>query len=179
METFKQFIDTKVNPELKKSFGIANVNAIPKVTKIIVASGLSTKINNPKLQEVVLSTLTRITGQKPVLTKAKKSIAGFKVREGLQVGMMVTLRGTRMYDFLSRLIRVTLPRVRDFRGLPPTLIDANGNMSIGFKEHLSFPEIRSDEIDMLHGLQVTLVTTAKTHDRGLILFRALGFPLIS
>lgn len=179
MESFKAFVQTTVAADLRKSLGISNALAVPKVTKIIVSSGLSTKITNPKLQEAVVSTLTRITGQKPVLTKARKSIAGFKVREGMIVGAIVTLRGNRMYDFLGKLIQVTLPRIRDFRGIEPSVIDANGNASIGFKEHLAFPEIRSDEIDFLHGLQVTIVTTAGTREKGLALFRALGFPLTS
>lgn len=176
MESYRQTIEKKVYPVLQKQLGIVNVQAVPRVKSITVGSGITAKAKDGRLQDIVVSTLSRITGQKPVLTKAKKSVSGFKVRENMIVGAKVTLRGRRMYDFMQKLINATLPRVRDFRGLSPKSVDARGNLSIGFKEHLSFPEIRSDEIEMMHGLQVVLTTNAATKERGLALFSALGFP---
>lgn len=161
---------------LQKELGIKNVNAVPKVTQVVVSVGLSAANKDPKLAETAEQTLTRITGQKPVKTKAKKSIASFKIRQGMVVGLMVTLRGPRMWDFLSRFTTATFPRIRDFRGISTKLVDKNGNISIGFKENLAFPEIRPDEVERVHGLQVTVSTTAGTHDTGVLLLRALGFP---
>ncbi len=161
---------------LKKELGIANVMAVPTIKKVTVSVGLSANQKDPKTLDTVEATLRRITGQKPVKTKAKKSIAGFKIREGMVVGMMVTMRGDRMWDFLTRLTQTTFPRIRDFRGIPPTLIDAKGNISIGFRENLAFPEIRPDEVERVHGLQITVSTNAGTRERGEKLLRALGFP---
>jgi large subunit ribosomal protein L5 len=124
----------------------------------------------------VVSTLTRISGQKPVYRQAKKSISAFKIRQGMVVGVSVTLRGRRMYDFVDKLINVALARVRDFQGLEPDNVDQNGNLTIGFKEHIVFPEIHSDEIEQVHGLEVTITTNARTRERGLALFTYLGFP---
>ena len=124
----------------------------------------------------MVSTLTRITGQKPVLTKSKKSISAFKIRQGMVIGAKVTLRGTRMYEFLDKLINVALPRVRDFRGIPANAFDRQGNYTLGFKEHLAFPEIRSDEVEKIHGLEVVMATTAKDAVAGHALLKALGFP---
>lgn len=173
--TLKERYNKEIVAQLKKELGETNIMALPKVQKVVVSVGLSAS-KDAKLIETVEQTLTRITGQKPVKTKAKKSIASFKIREGMTVGMMVTLRGDRMWDFLTKLIHVTFPRVRDFRGISKKIVDAQGNLSIGFREHIAFPEIRSDEVERLHGIQVTVTTTAGTRERGQKLFEALGFP---
>lgn len=172
----KERYQNEVVPLLKKELGIDNLHAVPKVTKVVVSVGLSQAIKDPKVMETVEQTLLRITGQKPVKTKAKKAISNFKVRQDMVVGMMVTLRGPRMWDFLTRLTQVTFPRIRDFRGVSPKVIDAKGNASFGFREHIAFPEIRSDEVERIHGLQVTIATTAGDRARGQKLFEALGFP---
>jgi len=171
----KQFNET-IAAALTKEFGIGNPMSVPRVVKVTVNVGISAANKDPKLTETVIETITRITGQKPVETLAKKSIAAFKTREGMTVGAKVTLRGERMYSFLSKLVHVTLPRVRDFRGLSSKTVDKSGNLSIGFKEHIAFPEIRPDEVERIHGLEIVVTTTAKSHDRGLALFKALGFP---
>ena len=173
----RETYDKKIVPALMERFGYKNRMAVPKLTLVSVNVGMSTNLlKDPKIPETVEATLTRITGQKPVKTLAKKSIASFKIREGQTIGMKVTLRGDRMWHFLEKLIHVTLPRVRDFRGISPKLVDKQGNLSLGFKEYIAFPEIRSDEIERLHGVQVTVSTTAKTREEGLELFRKLGFP---
>lgn len=174
--TLKERYTTEIVPMLQKELGITNRMAVPKVTKVVLSVGLSQGNKDPKVLEVVEATLRRISGQKPVKTKAKKSIASFKIREGMTVGIIVTLRGARMWDFLSKLTQVTFPRIRDFRGISSKVVDAQGNLSVGFKEHLSFPEIRSDEVERLHGMQITVTTTAGTHVVGQRLFKALGFP---
>lgn len=174
--TLKEHYIQVIRPQLMKELGIANIMAAPKVTKVTVSVGLSQAIKDPKIMELIEQTLLRITGQKPVKTKAKKSIASFKIREGQIVGIMVTLRGERMWDFLTRFTQFTFPRIRDFRGISDSTVDAQGNMSIGFKEHLAFPEIRTDEVERVHGLQVTITSTAGNRKNGLALFKALGFP---
>jgi len=161
---------------LKKELGIQNATALPKVVKVVVSVGLSQALKDPKVLETVERTLVRITGQKPVKTEARKSIANFKIRQGMVVGMMVTMRGARMWDFLTKLVDATFPRIRDFRGLSTKNVDRQGNASIGFREHLAFPEISSDEVERLHGLQITVTTTAGTREKGLLLLNALGFP---
>ena len=176
MITLKEQYQSQIVPVLREQFGIKNAMAVPKVTKVVLSVGLSQAIKDPKVMEMVEQTLTRITGQKPVKTKAKKSIASFKIREGQIVGMMVTLRGPRMWDFLTKLTRVTFPRIRDFRGISAKCMDAQGNASIGFRENLSFPEIRPDEVERVHGLQITITTTAGEKTLGLALLKALGFP---
>jgi len=174
--TLKERYSKEIRPQLMKELGISDIMAAPKVTKVTVSVGLSQAIKDPKVMELIEQTLLRITGQKPVKTKAKKSIASFKIREGQIVGIMVTLRGERMWDFLTRFTQFTFPRIRDFRGISDSTVDAQGNMSIGFKEHLAFPEIRTDEVERVHGLQVTVTSTAGTRKNGLALFKALGFP---
>lgn len=174
--TLKERYIKEIRPQLMTELGISNIMAAPKVTRVTVSVGLSQAIKDPKVMELVEQTLRRITGQKPVKTKAKKSIASFKIREGQIVGIMVTLRGDRMWDFLTRFTQFTFPRIRDFRGISDKAVDAQGNLSIGFKEHLAFPEIRTDEVERVHGLQVTVSTTAGTRKNGLALFKALGFP---
>lgn len=165
-----------VIPALEKALQVTNPHAVPAVTKVTINIGFGNGVKDPKLQETVVSTITRITGQKPVLTKAKKSISAFKIRQGMTIGAKVTLRGRRMYEFLDKLINVALPRVRDFRGISPKAFDAQGNYSLGFKEHLSFPEIRSDEVEKIHGLEIVLTMTAGNATAGRLLMEQLGFP---
>lgn len=165
-----------VVPALKKKFGYENALAVPKIIKVVVSVGLSQGLKDSKFLDIVEDTLKKITGQKPVKTLAKKSISNFKIRQGVPIGMVVTLRGGRMYDFLDKLIRVTFPRVRDFRGLSPKFLDREGNLSVGFREDICFPEIKSEEIEKIHGLQVTVRTTAENKEEGLELLKLVGFP---
>ena len=169
---YKEEIVGKLKDELK----LSNINQVPFVEKVTVNVGVGKGIKEARFIEVVEDTLKRITGQKPVVTKARLSIAGFKIREGMTVGMKVTMRGNRMWDFLDKLVNVSFPRVRDFRGIATSTVDQNGNLSVGFKEPIAFPEIKSDEIEMIHGLQVTVTNTCKDKEEGLALFKALGFP---
>lgn len=173
----RELYDKKIIPALMEELGVKNRMAVPRVKAVSVNVGMTVaQLKEPKFAEAVESTLVRITGQKPVKTLAKKSIASFKIRQGMVIGMVVTLRGARMWHFLEKLINVTLPRIRDFRGIPDKVVDKQGNLSIGFKEHVAFPEIRSDEVERLHGLQVTVSTDAGTRQKGLALFRQMGFP---
>ncbi len=174
---FKAYYTQEILPKLKDEFGLKNVNSVPTIKSITLNVGLGSGLKDSKFIETVEKTLTRITGQKPVKTKARKSVAGFKIREGNVIGMKVTLRGTRMWDFLEKLIKVSLPRVRDFRGLSADAFDGQGNYSIGFKEHMAFPEIRSDEIEQIHGMQVTIATTAQNDVQAKALLTHLGLPL--
>jgi large subunit ribosomal protein L5 len=167
----------EVVPELEKKFGYKNIMAVPKIVKVTVNVGINSRSTDSGLIDTVESTLRRITGQKPVRTKARAAISAFKVKENMVVGEVVTLRGQRLYDFLEKLITISLPRIRDFRGIPLKSIDAQGNLSLGFREHIVFPEIRSDEVERLHGLQVNVITTAQSREVGEELFRLLGFPL--
>lgn len=166
----------KVIPVLRERFGYPNAMAVPRLEKVVLNIGLSASQKDPKFLESATATLGRITGQKPSPTVAKKSISNFKIRQGMTVGLKVTLRGGRMYDFVDKLINVTLPRVRDFRGLSPGALDQRGNLSIGFLESIAFPEVRPEEVERLHGLEVAVVTTAKNREEGLALLKALGFP---
>ncbi len=163
-------------PALRAKFGYPNVMVVPRVTKVVANIGLSASNKDQKVAEAAELALARITGQKPVKTLAKKSIASFKIRKNMVVGLKVTLRGRRMYDFLYKLVRLTLPRVRDFRGLSPSILDGHGNASIGFREYLAFPEVKSSEIERTHGIEIAIATTAKTNEEALELFRQLGFP---
>ncbi|OGY92775.1 MAG: 50S ribosomal protein L5 [Candidatus Komeilibacteria bacterium RIFCSPLOWO2_01_FULL_53_11] len=172
----KKYIDT-VAPKMRQAFGYTNTLAIPKIEKVVLNAGLSKGLNDKKYQDAVERTLQRISGQKPVMTKAKKSISNFKIREGMVVGAKVTIRGGRMYDFLDKLVSVALPRMRDFHGLDPEKgFDGHGNFSLGFREHIVFPEIGSDEVENIHGLEVTIATTAKTKDEARVLLQSFGFP---
>lgn len=166
----------EIIPVLMKEFGITNVNAVPKLSKITLNVGVGRAGGDKKVIDAVVSTITRISGQKPIQTKAKKSISNFKLRQGTVVGVTVTLRGQRMYDFLDKMINITLPRVRDFQGIKTTAVDPEGNINIGFKEHMVFPEIKSDEIEHVHGLEVAITTTAGDKKRGFRLFELLGIP---
>lgn len=174
---FQMFYKQEVVPKLKTEFGYKNVHGVPTVKSVTLNVGLGAGLKEAKYIETAEKTLTRISGQKPVSTKARKSISTFKIREGNVVGMKVTLRGKRMWDFLEKLIKVSLPRVRDFRGLSQQAFDGQGNYSIGFKEHIAFPEIRSDEIELIHGLQVTIATSAKNDAESKSLLTHLGLPL--
>lgn len=167
---------TKVGPALREAFGYKNIYETPRIMKVTLNARLG-KGKDAKFAEVVARTLSRITGQAPVLTRARNSIAGFKIREGMVLGAMVTLRGPRMWDFLEKLRGVAFARIRDFRGIPETSVDRDGNFNVGFTEHTAFPEISPDEVESLHGLQVTITTTAKNREEGLALLRGLGFPI--
>ncbi|MBI5037259.1 MAG: 50S ribosomal protein L5 [Candidatus Kerfeldbacteria bacterium] len=176
MKSLLEQYRTQIVPELRKQFGFTNNLQVPRVTKVTLNSGTGKALVNEKLLEVVVNTLTRISGQRPIRTKARQSISAFKIREGLVVGVAVTLRGKRMYHFLEKLINIALPRVRDFQGIDPKSVDPSGNLTIGFKEHTVFPEIRSDEVESIHGLQVIITTSAKTKAEGLALLTAMGIP---
>jgi large subunit ribosomal protein L5 len=176
MMSLKERYKTEIAPQLAKELGKKNVFEVPTVSCISVSVGIPAANKDQKLFEVVDNALARITGQKAIKTKAKKSISGFKIRQGLEIGMCVTLRGRRMWDFLDKLINVTLPRVRDFRGIPVKSLDRQGNISLGFRECLPFPEVRSDEVEKVHGLEVTIVTSTKDREEGRALLKALGFP---
>jgi large subunit ribosomal protein L5 len=165
-----------VIPTLKKEFGIENPMAIPKIEKVVLNMGVGDAITNAKLADSAAEELTRIAGQRAVVTKAKKSIATFKLRAGMPIGCRVTLRGDRMYEFLDRLMSVALPRVRDFRGVPSRAFDGRGNYTLGIKDHTIFPEIDPTKIDKSKGLNVTIVTTAGSDDRARVLLRELGMP---
>ena len=164
-------------PALTKEFGYKNVMAVPKVDKISVNIGLGEATGNAKLMDAAVNELGAIAGQKPVITKAKKSIAAFKLREGMSIGTMVTLRGDRMYEFLDRLCNVVLPRVRDFKGLPPNAFDGRGNYTLGLKDQLVFPEIDYTRVDKIKGMNITLTTTARNDEEGRELLKQLGVPL--
>ena len=165
-----------VVPDLMKEFGYANVMQAPKLDKIVINVGLGEAISNAKALESAVSDISAITGQRPVVTRAKKSIAAFKLRAGMPVGATVTLRGERMYEFLDRMVAITLPRIRDFRGVSPNSFDGRGNYTLGFQEQIAFPEIDYDKIDRARGLEVSLVTTAKTDEEGRRLLALLGMP---
>ena len=166
----------EVVPALQEQFKYTNVMAIPKLDKVVINIGLGEAVANPKALDAALNDLTLITGQKPVVTRAKKSIAGFKLREGMPVGVKVTLRGDRMYEFVDRLVSVALPRVRDFRGVSPKSFDGRGNYSLGLKEQLIFPEIEYDKIDKVRGMDICFVTTAKTDEESRELLKLMGAP---
>ena len=176
MSTLKDFYIDECVPALKEEFGYTNGMQIPKIKKIVLNMGLGEAVQNPKIVEGAAEELTIIAGQKAVITKAKKSIATFKLREGMPIGCRVTLRGDRMYDFLSKLLNIALPRVRDFRGLSPKMFDGRGNYSMGVKEQIIFPEIDYDKIDKIKGLNITIVTSAGTDDEARFLLRKMGMP---
>jgi len=167
---------TQVIPQLMKEFGLENPNAVPRLTKVTINMGLGEATQNGKLIETATAELALITGQKPVVTKARKSIATFKLREGQSIGVMVTLRRARMWEFVDRLITVAIPRVRDFRGTSTRAFDGRGNYTLGIKEQIIFPEIEYDKIDKIKGMSVTFATTARTDDQGRALLVGLGMP---
>ena len=167
---------TSVMDELKKQFNYSSVMEIPKIEKIVVNMGVVDSIANSKLLDAAVEDLTIITGQKPLITKAKKSIAVFKLREGMKIGAKVTLRGERMYEFFDKLVSIALPRVRDFRGVNPNSFDGRGNYTIGIKEQLIFPEINYDKVLKVRGMDIVIVTTARTDEEGRALLKLLGMP---
>lgn len=166
----------EVVPELMKEFNYSNVMQVPKLQKIVINIGLGEAVSNAKSLEAAVGDLTAITGQKPVVTRAKKSIAAFKLRAGMPIGAMVTLRGPRMYEFLDRYVSITLPRIRDFRGVSPNSFDGRGNYTLGLPEQISFPEIDFDRIDKTRGLEMSFVTSAKNDEEGRRLLALLGMP---
>jgi large subunit ribosomal protein L5 len=172
----KERYNNEVAPALLKALNLKNVMEIPRITKVIVNIGVGEAIDNAKALDAAVGDLTLITGQKPVVTKARKSIANFKLREGKAIGAKVTLRGDRMWAFLDRLMNVALPRVRDFRGISPDAFDGRGNYTVGFREQLVFPEIEYDKVDKIRGLEVSIVTTARNDDEARQLLLLLGMP---
>ncbi len=172
LDKYKNEIIKKMKAEL----GYKNVLAVPKISKVVINVGFGKNAKDKAFVDNIISSLTQISGQKPVLTKSKKSISAFKVKQGTVIGAMVTLRGKRMYDFVEKLIQITLPRIRDFRGIDQSQLDERGNLTVGFRENLPFPEIKVDEVDKIHGLEVCLNTTASNRERGLELFKLMGFP---
>jgi len=176
MAQLREFYKKEVVPALTKEFGYDNPMRVPKITKVVLNMGVGEALTDKKILENAANDLTQISGQKVVITKARKSIAGFKVREGWPVGCKVTLRGDRMYDFLERLVGIAIPRIRDFRGLSPKSFDGRGNYAMGVTEQIIFPEIDYDKIDTLRGLDIAITTTAETDDEGRALLKALRFP---
>ena len=176
MNRLKEKCQKEIVPALAKAFQYKNVMQVPRVEKVVLNIGLGEAMDNAKALEAAVSDLTQITGQKPIMTKARKSIANFKLREGRIIGAKVTLRGERMWSFLDRLLNVTLPRVRDFRGVSPDAFDGRGNYTLGLRDQLVFPEIEYDKIDKLRGLEVTIVTTAGSDDHARLLLQLLGMP---
>jgi large subunit ribosomal protein L5 len=166
----------QIVPQLKERFGYQSVMQVPRLVKITLNMGVGEAINDKKIMENAVGDLTRISGQKPIVTKARKSVAGFKIREGWPIGCKVTLRRERMYEFLDRLINISIPRIRDFRGLSPKAFDGRGNYSMGVREQIIFPEIDYDKIDAIRGLDVTITTTARSDEEGRALLDAFNFP---
>ena len=175
-KNLKAKYEEEVKKVLQEEFKYENVHQIPKLNKIVLNMGVGEACHNSKLAETIVNQLTKISGQKALSTKAKKSIAAFKLREGMPVGAMVTLRGERMYDFLQKLICVVLPRIRDFRGISTKSFDGRGNYTLGLKEQSLFPEISYDELDAVHGMNISIITTANTDEEARALLRALGMP---
>jgi large subunit ribosomal protein L5 len=176
MSRMKDLYEKEVVPKLIETFKYKNVMEVPKFSKVVLNMGLGEAIQNVKILETAAAELKAIAGQHPVITRAKKSIAAFKLREGMPIGCMVTLRQSRMFDFLQKLVNVALPRVRDFRGVSAKAFDGRGNYSLGIKEHIIFPEIDYDKIDAIKGLNVSIVTTARTDEEGKELLRLMGMP---
>lgn len=176
MARLKEKYRKDIAPALAKEFGITNAMAIPKIEKVVVNMGVGEAIGNSKILDAAVDELASISGQKPVVTKAKKSIAAFKLRQGMNIGAMVTLRGDRMYEFLDRLISVALPRVRDFRGISGKAFDGRGNYTLGIREQLIFPEIDFNRIDKTRGMNISIVTTATNDEQARALLKALGMP---
>ena len=176
MPDLKEFFRAEVAPELVKAFGFSNLMQAPRVSKVVLNIGLGEALDNAKALDAAMADLAKVTGQQPVITRARRSVANFKLREGQAIGAKVTLRGARMWEFLDRFMHVALPRVRDFRGLPPTGFDGRGNFTLGLRDQLAFPEIDYDSIDKLRGMEITLVTTAQDDEQGLRLLTLLGMP---
>ena len=179
MAALREVYRDELVPKLKEELGFENIMEVPRITKITLNMGVGEALGDKKVLDNAAGDLQKIAGQKPIITKARKSIAGFKVREGWPIGCKVTLRGERMYEFLDRLISIAIPRVRDFRGISPKSFDGRGNFAMGITEQIVFPEIDYDQVDALRGLDITITTTARTDDEGRALLRAFSFPLKS
>lgn len=177
MSRLKEAYFKKIQPELKKILGIENSFALPRLRKVVLNVGIGEAKGNQKFEEIAQETLSAITGQRPAPRKAKKAIAGFKIRKGDKVGLMATLRGDKMYDFIDRLINIALPRMRDFRGIDIKCFDNKGNLTLGISEQIIFPEITHEKAEIIHGLSITIVTTAKNTDAAKALMKELGFPI--
>jgi large subunit ribosomal protein L5 len=175
-DSLKTLYLEKVVPKLMEQFQYTNVHQVPKVVKVTMNRGLGEAAQNAKAMEASISEIGIITGQKPVVTRAKKAIAGFKIRQGMPVGIMVTLRSDRMYSFLNRLINLSLPRIRDFRGVSPKSFDGRGNYTLGLREQLIFPEVQYDSVDQVRGMDISIITTAQTDEEGRALLKELGMP---
>jgi large subunit ribosomal protein L5 len=171
-----EFYRNTVVPKLKNDLQLKNPMQVPRITKITINMGVGEAVADRKIMDAAVADLTKISGQKPLITKSKKSIASFKLREGLAIGAKVTLRGARMYEFLDRLINIAMPRIRDFRGISPRGFDGRGNYSVGVKEQIIFPEIQYDQIDQIRGMDITITTTAKDNQQGRALLEAFSFP---
>ena len=176
MARLKERYQKEVAPAIAKEFGIENPMAVPRLNKIVLNMGMGEAVANAKILDTAVEELRAIAGQKPVITKAKKSIASFKLRQGMPIGVMVTLRGEQMYEFFDRLVSVALPRVRDFRGVSPKAFDGRGNYTMGIREQLIFPEIDFNKVDKLRGMNISIVTTARDDDQARALLKALGMP---
>jgi large subunit ribosomal protein L5 len=176
MVRLQQYYKETVVPKLKADLNIVNPMQIPKITKITVNMGVGEAVADKKVMDAAVTDLTKITGQKPLVTKSRKAIASFKIRQGLAIGCKVTLRGARMYEFLDRLISIAMPRIRDFRGVSPRSFDGQGNYSMGVKEQIIFPEIQYDQIDQVRGMDITITTTATDNRQGRALLEAFNFP---
>jgi large subunit ribosomal protein L5 len=172
----QEFYRDKVVPRLKQELKVANVMQVPRISKITINMGVGEAVADRKVMDAAVADLTKITGQKPLITKSRKAIASFKIRAGLAVGAKVTLRGPRMYEFLDRLISIAMPRIRDFRGISPRAFDGQGNFSLGVKEQIIFPEIQYDQIDQIRGMDITITTTATDNQQGRALLEAFSFP---
>jgi len=177
MANLKVAYNEKYRAQIQKDLGLKNVMQVPRLEKIVINMGLGEALQNAKLIESGIEQLKKITGQTPVVTKAKKSISNFKLREGVPIGLMVTLRGDRMYEFFERFVSLALPRVRDFKGLPPKAFDGRGNYTVGVREQLIFPEIDFDKVEKVKGMNVTICTTARTDEEGRCLLTTMGLPL--
>jgi large subunit ribosomal protein L5 len=176
MARMKDKYRKEVIPQLMKTFSYGNVMEVPRVTKVVVNMGVGTAIQDPKRLDAAVADMTLITGQKPIITRAKTSISNFKLRAGMRIGCKVTLHGDRMWEFMDRLFNITLPRVRDFGGIAPTSFDGRGNFAMGLKEQLVFPEIDYDKVDRARGMNIVITTTAKTDEEGRVLLKSLGLP---
>ncbi|HNZ00655.1 MAG TPA: 50S ribosomal protein L5 [Anaerolineaceae bacterium] len=176
MNHMKERYQNEVVPALMKALNLDNVMDVPRIQKVVVNIGMGEAMDNPKALEAATTDISAITGQRPVVTKARKSIAAFKLREGRSIGVMVTLRGEKMWSFLDRLMNIVLPRVRDFRGISPNAFDGRGNYTLGLREQIIFPEIEYDKVDKVRGMEITIVTTARTDDRAAMLLQLLGMP---
>lgn len=176
--SIKEKYSKEVIQEMKKKFDFKNALQVPRIQKVVVNAGIGKFIKDSNMIKDIVASIETITGQKAMLTKSRLSIAGFKIREGLEVGVKVTLRGRRMWEFLDRVVGASIPRIKDFQGIKESSVDSNGNLNIGLREHIIFPEIQAENVKNVFGLQIVVVTNAKNREEGLELFRVLGFPII-